>query len=278
MMHPLPHWTTPAVAWLEEMLSENYGVSHRVESLVAGTGLQDTWTAVVSDKRGGTGRWFLRKVSSTARWCTISAAYSALDIPTMRPIPFDHNILAYPAVEGMVLTDYRPESKTALLELGSALGAAFIPPLLTELGDRRPGNMILSESSSGDSYHIVHIDFDKSLYMPWYKKIVNRRSFIKHLCRRLVSPWVVDLDIDTRTAFFERFTVSAEKSLHDCLIINIQAPEDLMCNYLKEIFPSMQMDLPWDSNMLKFTYKQLSHWEKIGATQIRQSIARLLQV
>jgi len=275
-MDHAPRWAQLLITWLLEQLSENDGILHTVESLVAGTGFQETWTAIISDSEGRTSRWFLRKVFFTARWCTISGIYSALGIPTIKPIPFDDTTLVYPAIEGTVLKDYRPHSETELLLLADTLGEAFIPPLLTELGDRRPQNMILSKSLDGNDYCITHIDFDKSLYIPWYNKIMNRHRFIKHVLRRITSPWIDQLDSTIRSVFIERFTDGAEKYLQGRLKIKIQTPGGLKHNYLRHILPSGKINLPWDWKMLRFAYKQLAYWGKVGAEEIKAHIARLL--
>lgn len=275
-MDHAPQWTHLLITWLGQQLSENDGALHTVESLDAGPSFRETWIASTSDGKGRTRRWFLRKVSSTARWCTIAGIYSALGIPTIKPIPFDANTLVYPFIEGILVRDYKPQSEKALLQLADNLGEAFIPPLLTELGDRRPKNMIWSKSPAGKGYYITHIDFDKSLYIPWYNKIANRHRFIKYSLRRLTSPWIAQLDSKVRSVFIERFTKSAEKYLQERLKIEIQAPAELTHNYVQEVIPSRAIDLPWDRKILRFSYKQLVYWKKVGAQELRAHIARLL--
>lgn len=269
-------WTHLVITWLGEQLSKNDDALHTLKSLVAGPSFRETWIARTTDTKGRTRRWFLRKVFSAARWCTIAGIYSALGIPTIKPIPFDANTVVYPFIEGILLRDYRPQSEKEFLLLADNLAKAFIPPLLTELGDRRPKNMIWSESPAGKGYYITHIDFDKSLYIPWYNKIANRHRFIKYSLHRLTSPWIVQLDSTIRSHFIERFTKSAENYLQERLKLKIRAPVELTHNYVHEVIPSGEIDLPWDWKVLRFTYRQLSYWEKVGAQELRAHIARLL--
>jgi hypothetical protein len=270
-----PSWIRHLVTWLEEMLSENYGGQYMVESLAVGTGFQESWEAIVTDGTGKTSRWFLRRTSSTARWCTISGIYSALGIPTIKPIPYDDQTLVYSMIPGVVLKDYDPKSKTELLQFADRLGEAFIPPLLTELGDRKPGNMILTKSLFGHGYCIIHIDFDKALYIPWYDKIINRDRFIKYLIRRLVLQWITRLDKNMRSVFIERFANSAEKTLSYLSNMTIRTPEDLAYNYLQKLLPSQKIKLVWDRHMLRFAHRQLVYWGRIGDKKIARHLMRL---
>lgn len=271
-----PLWVRPLIKWLEEVLLLNTGKLPAVERLAAGNGFQETLTAIVSYGKGHTEQWFFRKVSSTSRWCTISGIYSALGIPTIKPIPFDDCTLVYASVEGVDLRDYQPETHTELLLFADALGEAFIASILTELGDRKPGNMILSKRLSGKGYFITHIDFDKSLYIPWYDKVIDRHRFIKYSFRRLALPWADQLNDNLRSAFLERITNSAERYLQALLRPKTRTPEDLKYNYLNETIPASGIIFPWDQDMLRFAYRQLAYWNKAGPKEIRRQIVRLL--
>jgi len=272
----VPEWVCTLVSWLEDIMLNSYGVRLERSSLSPAGGFQGTWTVTVAVPSGETERWFLRKVFSSARGCTIAGILHALQLPTIKPIPCNETTLAYRGVFGIPLSEFRLAQCDDIVAFAEALGDAIIPPLITEMGDRKPANMIITRMSSEGSYRITHIDFDKSLYIPWYDKVFNRRRFTKYLVRRLVLPWVGTVHgHGFNSIFLDTVCTRAAACLGSSLSRQGNLKRPFSINYFDEELRHAKTNLFLDVSVLNHVVRQMMYWRRKSPMTLRNEISRL---